>query len=51
MTNWQLNQKEEARKVYDQSMSWMNANEPRVTEEIRRFQVEAAKLLGILPDH
>jgi serine/threonine protein kinase/WD40 repeat protein len=46
MGHWQLEQKEEARKWYDQAVAWMNKHQPQ-NEELRRFRAEAAELLGI----
>ena len=46
MASWQLDQKEEARKWFDQAIEWMDKNEPN-NEELLRFRAEAAELLGI----
>jgi hypothetical protein len=46
MGDWKLDQKEEARKWYDQAVAWMDKNQPQ-NEELRRFWAEAAELLGI----
>jgi tetratricopeptide (TPR) repeat protein len=46
MAHWQLDQKKEARKWYDQAVAWMDKNQPQ-NEELRRFRAEAAELLGI----
>jgi tetratricopeptide (TPR) repeat protein len=46
MTHWQLGDKVEARKWYDQAVAWMDKNQPE-NEELRRFRAEAAELLGV----
>jgi serine/threonine protein kinase/Flp pilus assembly protein TadD len=46
MSQWKLNEKEPARKSYDQAVRWMEKNQPR-NEELRRFRAEANELLGI----
>jgi tetratricopeptide (TPR) repeat protein len=46
MTHWQLGAKDEARKWYNQSIEWMDTNQPN-NEEMIRFRTEAAVLLGI----
>jgi tetratricopeptide (TPR) repeat protein len=46
MTHWQLGDKGEARKWYDQAVAWMGKNEPE-NEELRQFRAEAAELLGV----
>jgi tetratricopeptide (TPR) repeat protein len=46
MAHWQLGDKEQARKWYDQAVRWMDKNKPQ-DEELRRFRAEAAELLGI----
>ena len=46
MAHWQLGHKDEARKLYDQAVQWMEKNRP-TDEELRRFRAEAADLLGI----
>ena len=46
MSHWQLDQKEEARKWYDQAVACMDKNQPH-TEDLRRLRAEAAELLGI----
>jgi hypothetical protein len=46
MSQWQLGEKEEARKWYDKAVAWMEKNDPK-NEELRRFQAEAEELLGI----
>jgi eukaryotic-like serine/threonine-protein kinase len=50
MAHWKLGYKEQARKWYDQAISWMEKNQPRNEhdrEELARFRAEAANLLGI----
>ena len=42
MAHWQLDEKDEARKWYDQGVQWMEKNKPE-DEELRRFREEAAK--------
>jgi len=46
MTQKKLGNKEEARKMYDQAVQWMEKNQAR-NEELIRFRKEAAELLGI----
>jgi tetratricopeptide (TPR) repeat protein len=46
MSHWQLGERPEARRLYDQAVQWMEKNRPR-NEELRRFRGEAAELLGI----
>src|SRR5262249_568171 len=46
MGQWQLGDKLEARKWYDQAVSWMDKNQPK-NEELRRFRLESAELLGV----
>jgi tetratricopeptide (TPR) repeat protein len=46
MAHWQLGEKDEARKQYDQGVQWMQKIKP-VNEELRRFREEAAKLLKV----
>ncbi len=46
MAHWQLGEKEEARKWYDQAVTWMDKNAPK-NEEFKRFRKEAAELLGV----
>jgi hypothetical protein len=46
MANWQLGKKEEARKLYDKAVQWMDKNQPK-DEELRRFRGEAEESLGI----
>jgi eukaryotic-like serine/threonine-protein kinase len=47
MAHWQLGEKEEARKWYDQAVQWMEKNAPK-NEELVRFRAEAEKLLGLI---
>jgi serine/threonine protein kinase/Flp pilus assembly protein TadD len=53
MARWQLGDKDEARHCYDSGIRWMDRNKadleqnPQRSEELRRFRVEAADLLGI----
>jgi serine/threonine protein kinase/Tfp pilus assembly protein PilF len=44
MAHWQLGEKENARKWYDQAVQWMDKNQPK-NEELRRFRTEAEGLL------
>ena len=46
MAHWQLSDKEQARKWYDQAVEWMEKNKPE-DEELLRFRAEAAALLGL----
>ena len=46
MAHWQLGDKEQARKWYDQALEWMEKNKPQ-DEELKRFRAEAAELLGL----
>jgi serine/threonine protein kinase/formylglycine-generating enzyme required for sulfatase activity/Tfp pilus assembly protein PilF len=46
MTHWRLAQKDEARRYYEQASAWLTLNPTLATDEIRRFQAEAAELLG-----
>ena len=46
MAEWQLGNKDEARKWYDQALQWMEKNQPQ-NEELRRFRAEAAEILKI----
>jgi serine/threonine protein kinase/WD40 repeat protein len=49
MAHWQRNDKEQARKLYDQAVAWMEKYKAELqrqhTEELRRFRAEAAALL------
>jgi hypothetical protein len=44
MAHWQLGNKVEANKWYDQAMKWMEKNQPKA-EELRRFRAEASEML------
>ena len=44
MAHWQLGNKDEARKWYDQAAGWMQKNKPQ-DEELLRFRAEAEELL------
>jgi superkiller protein 3 len=46
MAHGKLNEKEKARSWYDQAVASMDKNEPQ-NEELKRFRVEAAALLGL----
>jgi hypothetical protein len=46
MAHWQLGEKDKAREWYDKAVQWMNKNQPK-DEELRRFRVEAAEVLGL----
>ena len=46
MAHWQLDEKDEARKWYDQALEWMEKNKPQ-DEELKRFRAEVAELLGL----
>ena len=46
MAHCQLGQKDEARKLYEKAVEWMQKNRPW-DEELIRFRAEAAELLGI----
>jgi eukaryotic-like serine/threonine-protein kinase len=46
MAHWQLSNKDEARKLYDRAVQWMDENDAK-NEELRRFRAEAAELLEI----
>ena len=46
MAQWQLGEKEQARKRFHQAVLWMDKNQPQ-DAELRRFRAEAAALLGI----
>jgi eukaryotic-like serine/threonine-protein kinase len=46
MAHWQLGDKEQAHKQYDQTVEWMQTNQPK-NEELLRFRGEAAELLMI----
>jgi hypothetical protein len=46
MARWQLGDKDEAGKWYDQAVAWMDKNKPQ-DKELRRFRAEATDLLRI----
>jgi tetratricopeptide (TPR) repeat protein len=46
MAHWQLGDKEQARKLYDQAVVWMDKNQPG-NGQLRRFRTEAEELLKI----
>ena len=46
MAHWQMGEKEQAGKWYDQAVQWMEKNKPQ-DEELRRFRTEAAELLQL----
>jgi hypothetical protein len=46
MTQWQLHNKDEARKWYDKGVEWMEKH-AKENEELRRFRSEAEELLEI----
>jgi tetratricopeptide (TPR) repeat protein len=46
MAQWQLGDKEQACKWYDQAVQWMEKHKPQ-DEELRRFRAEAAALLKV----
>ncbi len=46
MSNWQLGNKDEARKWFDQAATWMKNNDPH-SELLLRFRTEAEQLPGI----
>jgi hypothetical protein len=46
MVRWKLGQEEDARRLYDKGVKWMDENKPK-DETLLRFRDEAAKLLGI----
>ncbi len=46
MAHWQLDEKDEARKWYDQAVEWMEKNKPQ-GDELKRFRAEATELLGL----
>jgi serine/threonine protein kinase/Flp pilus assembly protein TadD len=46
MAQWQLGEKEQARKRFDQAVAWINKNQPK-DPELLRFRAEAAEILGI----
>ena len=46
MAHWQLGDKDEARKWYDQAVAWMDMNRP-TNEELHRIRAEATELLSV----
>jgi serine/threonine protein kinase/WD40 repeat protein/Flp pilus assembly protein TadD len=46
MARWQLGERDEALRLYDRAIEWMQKNRPN-DEELRRFRAEAAAMLGI----
>jgi uncharacterized protein HemY len=46
MSHWQLDDKEAARKWYEQAVAWMDKNPPS-NGQLRRFRAEAEELLKI----
>jgi hypothetical protein len=44
--HWQLGDKPQARKEYEEAIQWMEKRHPK-NEELRRFRAEAEELLGI----
>ena len=46
MAQWQLGQKEAARRCYGEAVEWMEKNKPQ-DDELRRFRAKAAELLGV----
>jgi tetratricopeptide (TPR) repeat protein len=46
MAHWQLGDKEEAHKWFDEGVQWMEKNAPK-NEELRRFRGETEQLLGV----
>jgi tetratricopeptide (TPR) repeat protein len=46
MAHWQLGNKVEARKWYDQAVIWMEKNRPK-NEELRRYRAEASEMLEL----
>jgi serine/threonine protein kinase/tetratricopeptide (TPR) repeat protein len=45
MAHWQLGQKQEARKWYNQAVQWMDKNKPK-DPELLRFRTEAGELIN-----
>ena len=45
LAHWQLDEKQPARKWFDQASEWMEKNQPQ-DDELQRFRAEAAELLG-----
>jgi tetratricopeptide (TPR) repeat protein len=48
MAHWQSDNKEEARKWFDEANAWMEKNQPD-NQELKRFRADAAKLLAAKP--
>ena len=46
MAHWQLGEKKEARKWFDQAVAWIEKNKPQ-DDDTKRFREEAAELLGV----
>ena len=46
MAHWQLDEKEDARKWYEQAVEWMEKKKPN-DDGLKRFRAEAAELLGV----
>jgi serine/threonine protein kinase/WD40 repeat protein/Tfp pilus assembly protein PilF len=46
MSRWRLGERQEALRLYDQAVRWMERTKPN-DGELRRFSAEAAELLGI----
>jgi tetratricopeptide (TPR) repeat protein len=44
MVHWQLGRQDEARKLHDEAVRWMDQHQPK-NEELRRFREEAEQLL------
>ncbi|MDB5314048.1 MAG: hypothetical protein JWO38_8250, partial [Gemmataceae bacterium] len=44
MAQWELGNKDESRKRYDQAVKWMDEHQPK-NDELRRIRTEAAILL------
>jgi tetratricopeptide (TPR) repeat protein len=45
MAQWQLEQKDKARELYDRAVQWMDKNQPK-DEELRFFRAEAEELMN-----
>ena len=46
MSHWQLDEKTKARSWYDQSVEWMEKNQP-TDKELQQLRTEVAELLGV----
>ena len=44
MAQWQLGEKDQARRFYDRATTWMDANPRRVTDDLRRFRGKPPRL-------